>query len=218
MKTSLTVLALALCHGIACAELKWDRNRVELAAGPGDELVEATFGFVNTGSEPVTIEKIESSCGCTTASMPKMTFAPGERSQLTARFDTVGRRGLQTKAVTVHIKGEKDPVILSLAVTIPDLLKINPPLVAWEQGEAAKSKTIALDVMEGQSVNITSVISSDAHFTTKIETIREGRQYVIVVTPDTTAAMSFSALTINAEFKGQKPIVRAYAQVKGVPQ
>lgn len=214
MKAPVIVLVLALCQGIAYGGLKWDRQKVELTSGPTDTFVDATFTFVNDGKEPVTIEKVVPSCGCTTASLPKMTIDPGERSQLVTRFDITGRRGLQTKTVTVHIKGEKTPVVLSLVVTIPDLVKMNPMLVTWEKGEDGKPKTISLLAMEGQRVNIESVSSSDTRFTARLETIRENAEYAIVVTPDTTATPCFSVLTIGVEFKGQKPSLRAYAQVK----
>jgi Protein of unknown function (DUF1573) len=214
MKTCLLALILAFCHGIAHGELKWDRQRVELNPGPTDAFVDATFGFVNAGTEPVIVEKLEPSCGCTTATLPKMTIDPGERSQLVTRFDITGRRGLQTKTVTVHIKGEKEPVVLSLIVTIPDLVKISPALVIWEKGEAVLSKNISLQAMEGQVVKIVNVLSSEGSIKARLETVQEGRQYTISVTPGNTAAASFSVLTIEAEFQGQKKNLRAYAQVR----
>ena len=117
-------------------------------------------------------------------------------------------------SICTNSAGEKAPVILSLVVSIPDLVKILPQLVVWEKGEPARPKTITLNAMEGESVKIDSVLSSDGRFKAKLETIREGHQYAIVVTPGTTKEVSFSVLTINADFKGQKPVVRAYAQVK----
>ena len=214
MKTWSIALVLAQCLSIAHAELKWERQRVELAPGPLDPFVEATFGFKNAGKAPVTIERLESSCGCTTVSLPKMAFDPGEQSQVVARFNLAGRHGLQTKTVTVHIKGEKDPVVLSLIVSIPDLVTIQPPLVTWETGETAEPKTISLQAMEGQTVKIVNVVSSEPNVNVKLETIREGHQYVILVTPRSTVKAGFSVLTISAEFKDQKSSLCAYAQVK----
>jgi hypothetical protein len=59
-----------------------------------------------------------------------------------------------------------------------------------------------------------NVVSADPHFTAELETVREGQDYVIVVTPETTAAPGFSVLTIESEVKGQKRTVRAFAQVR----
>jgi len=74
--------------------------------------------------------------------------------ELVGRFDTTGRRGVQTKTVTVSIKGAKAPVVLTLVVTIPDLVKLSPEVLFWTKGEAAKSKTIVCDVMPGLPVRI----------------------------------------------------------------
>lgn len=217
MKTWFITLALACSHGMAHGELKWDRDRVELKPQAMDTFADAKFGFVNAGKESVTIESLKASCGCTAPSLPKMTFAPGERSEVVARFDLTGRRGLQTKTVNIQILGQKEPVVLTLAVSIPDLVKMTPPLVAWEQGESGKPKTISLQAVEGMPAKVISVVSSEARMTTSLATIREGKEYSITVTPDTTLTPSFAALTIQVEVKDQKRSVIAYAQVKGTP-
>ncbi len=217
MKKWFIALAFACSHGMAHGELKWDRDRVELKPDAMDTFAEAKFGFVNAGKESVTIESLKASCGCTTPSLPKMTFAPGERSEVVARFDLTGRRGLQTKTVNVQIQGQKEPVVLTLAVSIPDMLKINPPLVVWEQGESGKPKTVSLQAMESMPSKVISVVSSESRMTTSLTTIQEGKDYSITVTPDTTLTPSFAALTIQVEVKGQKRSVIAYAQVKGTP-
>jgi hypothetical protein len=214
MKTWLIALALTLGNGIAHGELKWDRQHAQLAPGPAETVVEATFGFVNAGSDRVVIEKIESSCGCTTGVLPKMTFEPGERSALVGRFDTAGRRGVQTKTVTVSIKGAKAPVVLTLVVTIPDLVKLSPEVLFWTKGEPAKPKTIVCDAMPGLPVRILKVTSTEPRIQAKLETITEGGKYAITVTPDTTATASFALLTIEFEFKDQKKSIRSYAQVR----
>ena len=214
MRTWLVALLCALCHSIANGELKWDRQRVELAPGPTDPFVDATFGFINAGTAPVTVERLESFCDCATASLPKMTIGPGERSEIKTRFNIGNRRGLQTKTVTVHIKGEAEPVILSLVVSIPELVKMLPQMVAWQLGETPKPKTISLQAAQGQPVKIVKVVSSEPNMKVKLETIREGQEYAIVVTPQSTAKAGFSVLTISAEYKDQKPSLSAYAHVK----
>jgi hypothetical protein len=214
MKILLTSLVVLLAAIPARAELKWDRQRVELKPGPGDTFVDATFGFVNSGSEPVIIEKLAPSCGCTTATVPKMTIEPGERSELVTRFDITGRRGLQTKTVTVMIKGQKEPDIVTLVVSIPDLMKILPQLVIWEKGEAGRPKTISLHAENGVPVKVLNVLSSESRLKARLEPIKEGEQYAIVVTPDSTASACFSVLSINVELKGEQRVLRAFAQVK----
>lgn len=207
-------LFLALYYSIALADLRWDRQRVELAPGPTDTFVDAAFGFMNSGGGPVTIEKIESSCGCTTASLPKMTLAPGERSELVVKFDIGDRRGQQTVTVVVGIKGIPEPVKLTLVVSIPEFVKIFPLVVKWAKGEEAKAKVISVEFPEVAPAKILSVVSNNRRMEYKLETIRNVRQYALVVTPDNTATGCVSVLTIELEFENQKKkTVRAYAQV-----
>ncbi len=218
MNAFFIAVVFTLCGGFAHGELKWDRRRAELTPGPDDTVVEAEFGFVNAGREPVVIESIESSCGCATGTLPKMTFDPGERSKLMGRFDTSGRRGVQTKTVTVHIKGAKEPSVLTLVVAIPDLVKISPEILFWNKGEEAKAKTIVCDAMPGLAVRVVKVTSSEPRIQATIGTLGEGKKYTITVTPDSTATPSFAVLTIDMEFGGRKKTIRSYAQVRQPPQ
>lgn len=50
-------------------------------------IVSMTFEIVNDGSEEVVITGTPASCSCTSASVDKTTLAPGERGELTVRFD-----------------------------------------------------------------------------------------------------------------------------------
>lgn len=214
MKASLFAFLFLFTHSVAFADLRWDRKRIELTAKPLDTVVEATFTFENTGSTTVTIEHVKSSCGCTTAALPKMTFEPGEKSQLNTKFDITGRRGQQTKTVALTIRGESQPVVLELAVTIPDLLTVNPGIVVWERGEPATPKKISLKAMQGESVRVVKVDATAGRVSTALETVREGAEYVVVVTPNGTSSAGFAVLNIETEFKDQKKTLRAYAQVR----
>ncbi len=179
--------------------------------------MDAKFGLLKASPDPVTIEKVESSCGCTTATLPKMTFVPGERGELCARFSTPGRRGLQTKTVSVRIHGQADPAVLTLVVTIPELVRMSHQLLVWEKGAERESKTILCDATSDMPVRIVKVASSVTSIKASLKTVSEGRQYAITVTPENTDAASFAVLTIDAEFKDQKKSLRIYAQVKRSP-
>jgi hypothetical protein len=46
-------------------------------AGPGQASYTAEFAFENAGDEPVTIESVRTSCGCTAAELEKAVYRPG---------------------------------------------------------------------------------------------------------------------------------------------
>jgi hypothetical protein len=59
------------------------------------------FEFKNTGKEPLLIETVHASCGCTTPSYSKEPIAPGKSGVIKASYNTVGRPGAFTKSITV---------------------------------------------------------------------------------------------------------------------
>ncbi len=60
-----------------------------------------TFVFENTGDAPLMIESVRSSCGCTIPKKPEKPIAPGEKGEITVRYDT-NRIGVFRKTITVN--------------------------------------------------------------------------------------------------------------------
>lgn len=56
--------------------------------------------FTNTGTEPLLIQHIQTTCGCTVPSWPKEPILPGKRAKITFRYDTK-RVGSFNKTLTV---------------------------------------------------------------------------------------------------------------------
>ena len=59
-----------------------------------------TFTFTNTGSSPVVVTNVRSSCGCTVPSYPEDPVMPGESTEIEVRYDT-NRMGRINRFVTV---------------------------------------------------------------------------------------------------------------------
>jgi Protein of unknown function (DUF1573) len=60
-----------------------------------------TFDFTNTGKEPIIVQKVQASCGCTTPSYSKDPVLPGKQGEIKASYNTNGRVGPFTKTITV---------------------------------------------------------------------------------------------------------------------
>lgn len=78
-------------------------DAVELDFGKVREgkVVEKTFRFRNTGSIPLIIANVKTSCGCTVPEWPMTAIPPGGRGEIVVRFDTRGKLSLQRKIITV---------------------------------------------------------------------------------------------------------------------
>lgn len=59
------------------------------------------FQFKNTGKEPIIIQRVQPSCGCTTPSYTKEPIGPGKTGTIKASYNTSGRPGQFTKTLTV---------------------------------------------------------------------------------------------------------------------
>ena len=59
------------------------------------------FVFTNSGADKLIITDVKASCGCTTPSWSKEPVMPGEKGQITAKYNTQGRPGTFNKAITI---------------------------------------------------------------------------------------------------------------------
>lgn len=66
----------------------------------GDK-VSHTFEFENTGTEPLILSNVLTTCGCTATSWPREPIAPGENSKIEVSFNSTGKKGRQNKVVTI---------------------------------------------------------------------------------------------------------------------
>ncbi len=92
---------------------------VEMDMGEVMEGKEARTTLIlrNTGAFPVHVEKVTSSCGCTTASPETRELPPGTFTPLHVRVDTTAKRGRVKKRITViDSQGRRTQAWLTLRV------------------------------------------------------------------------------------------------------
>lgn len=78
------------------------------------------YKFTNEGKAPLEITSVKASCGCTTPAWPKgKQIQPGESDVITVSFNSKGRRGKQSKSVTVkNTTVDKPTVVLKFSVEV----------------------------------------------------------------------------------------------------
>src|SRR5437764_813619 len=64
-------------------------------------VVKHTFRLKNSGTAPLVIKGVRTSCGCTTAQPTKNHLLPADDSAIAVNFDTASDRGPATRTVTV---------------------------------------------------------------------------------------------------------------------
>ena len=222
MNSRRKVFLLLLCSAVAAvpvhAQLKWDTEKVELSPLATDAYADAKFGFVNAGQETMTIETVQSSCGCTVPTLEKKTYAPGERGELLARFLIGDRRGVQEKTIRVQIKGERDPTLLALVVKIPEVVRITPPILIWEQGGTPAPKTFSVQAQANNQVRIQKATTTKPEMGIALETVTEAKDYRITITPKNTDQPGMALVTIEALVVDKPMLFTAYLQIKPKPR
>lgn len=66
----------------------------------GDSAVHV-FQFTNTSSNPLIISAAKGSCGCTVPQYPKEPIQPGSTGEIKVKFNSAGKKGQNTKTVTL---------------------------------------------------------------------------------------------------------------------
>ncbi len=198
----------------ARAELTWTKKVIEMKADASVAVVEAKFHFTNTGKSAVDIRQIESSCGCTTAELDLRHYEPGASGDIVTRFTVGSHVGLQTKTIAIASSDRDQPTMLTLAVQIPEILRITPPYVIWRHGEEVKPKQITLELLQDTPVKSIAAQSSNVGMNVALQTLVKGRKYRLDITPAQTDQTTFATVTIHCQYGDEDKTFRAYATVK----
>ncbi|MBC7486751.1 MAG: DUF1573 domain-containing protein [Cytophagaceae bacterium] len=92
----LTVMAQSKGPAIEIKEDYYDFGDIKQGA-----VVEHVFKFTNTGDSILVLQKVYSTCGCTIPSYPKEGIAPGQSGEITVKFNSEGKMGLNNKIITI---------------------------------------------------------------------------------------------------------------------
>ena len=80
-----------------------------------------SFVFRNLGDEPIVVNRVRSTCGCTVPSWPREPVAPGDSARITVQYNTT-QTGTFLKSVFVYSTAANSPVKLQIKgrVTAPE--------------------------------------------------------------------------------------------------
>ena len=75
------------------------------------------FEFTNTGTAPLVISAVRSSCGCTIPKKPEEPIMPGKTGKIEVKYDT-NRVGPIRKAITVTSNADTPTKVLKIKGTV----------------------------------------------------------------------------------------------------
>lgn len=148
------------------------------------QTVRHSFSFNNDGDEPLLIEKVRSSCGCTAALISAKTLAPGESGEVQATFDSTRFRGAVTKTISLYSNDPEQPVIkLYVKGRVQEMLSVVPAQVNLGQVLAGKT-TVAQATLQNHGdapLSLDKVQTSSPFLVAKLPagTLAAGKSTVI---------------------------------------
>jgi len=177
-----------------------------IAVEAGTEIVEATIAMRNTGAGPVTIEDLESGCACLELEATPSTLEPGARGVITGVFDLRKLTGKAEKTIAVSTDERADRrAFLTIRIDVEKVYEIEPEMVEWRVGDNPETRTIVFRTLRDEPVRLVEAVSMRDSVRCEWETVEEGREYHIHLTPDSTESslLGFVRLQTDLEIAGQ---------------
>ncbi len=104
--TSLAIFPQLLEPKVSVQQVEYDFGNINQ-----NDIANHSFTITNTGGDVLKILDIKASCGCTAANPDKKELMPNESTQINVSFNSKGRKGPQTKTVTVKTNDPNTPAL-----------------------------------------------------------------------------------------------------------
>lgn len=82
------------------------------------EKVDIEFNIKNTGQGDLIISDVNTTCGCTVPSWPRNNIKKGTTEKIRITFNSQGKKGIQTKKVTLITNATPSTKILTITGTV----------------------------------------------------------------------------------------------------
>ena len=185
-KSLLTLLLSLLCGTVFAQEelnsalvfetYEWDFGQINEADG----VVQHTFRFTNISNNPIQIDNVATSCGCTTVLYSTQPVAGGEYGELTVAFDPSRTEGRVLREVEIFTKDRRNYASLMITADVNPipmgLEQIYPHLLAGTIKTNAKRCNFGY-VTQGESVTRVVRVANVGDKTARLSVVTTGNRY-----------------------------------------
>ena len=177
-----------------------------------DGIQTATFNFKNTGSNPLIINNIQASCGCTTPEWTRQPIPPGQDGFVKVAYNPANRPGAFNRTVQVLNNSDTPSITLRITGTVSPRERTVEEIYPREIGplratnnhisfvklteKEVKSETLEVINTSANDVKL-EFRATPAHITVKAEpsVVKPGAKANIVVTYDASKVNTFGFVT-----------------------
>jgi hypothetical protein len=97
------------------------------------EQIQGKIQFVNQGDDKVVVSRVQPSCGCTVADLPRSEFAPGDTATISFTWNTTHFNGVVRKTINIYFKDSDIPnEMVSFQAKIYTELEVNPSYLYFQ--------------------------------------------------------------------------------------
>ena len=214
-RASLPLFLIATLAAAPAIALEWKTQHLSIQAAPLQRNAETVFAFTNTGTKPVTITSVDTSCDCLEAKPSAKIFAPGASGTISAHFNLTGAAGRLQRTILVGTDEGTPAVALTVELDVPEVATLTPRSVEWKLGGEAKEATVDITVLPGVELAITSVQPTGDAFTHRLEVVEAGRHFRLHLVPKDASKPANAAFRLFAKAgTGEEIVFSAYANVR----
>ncbi|MFT6794827.1 MAG: hypothetical protein ACJAR1_002843 [Rubritalea sp.] len=210
------LMIYSLCSSLASsAEFTFEKKLQVVTTRPDVEVVNVEFEFENNTDQVITIVNYDAPCSCMEARLKRadkknsLVFAPGAKGTVIGMLEFGTFKGTIDKVITIRTdqdKGKEPSIILTCRVTIPVLIATDTEQLNWKVGAKLEPKEFRIKVADESETPIKIVKHKHGFgvseiFDYKIETIKEGREYKVTVTPLKTTEASIGVVKFYTDSK-----------------
>lgn len=113
--------------------IEFNETEHDFGSIPSGIPVKTVFEYKNTGSSPLVVSDVKSTCGCTVPSDYTREVMPGETGKMTVQFDGKGNGNQVSKTITLTTNTEKG----TEAVVIKAFVEADPNAPKNQSGAAS---------------------------------------------------------------------------------
>ena len=200
------LVAVAVLHGcrrpdaLSNSRLQFDSSVERATATPASPSVTLRYPFVVEGARAITVTSLEPGCSCLRLSLlpDKKTFSPGERAEVVAEYSTGTLAGRNQRTFLIGT-AEAGTVELTAEVTIPKVITLSPGILSWPGGGTPKPQALTLANETPDPIRITGVDFTRAGFDWTVETVRDGFEYRLHLTPGAGSEPATTGIIVHTD-------------------
>ena len=180
--TAILALSVSIAHAqeelnsaLVFETYEWDFGQINEADG----VVQHTFRFTNISNNPIQIDNVATSCGCTTVLYSTQPVAGGEYGELTVAFDPSRTEGRVLREVEIFTKDRRNYASLMITADVNPipmgLEQIYPHLLAGTVKTNAKNCPFGY-ITQGEKVTRIVRVANVGDKTAKLSVVTTGNR------------------------------------------